>query len=265
MLPSHDVGDGSGSTLPSYEDLHNFVTGGPRVAIELRRLHWSLNGPLKTAISVMEHTYYDAAAKLEPYFNTDTQEWHPISKAPMSEPRISSVKVRIDPLHKYESDWAELHRDHSIPQSCDPSYARWGTLSGRDSPDHGRLYMLKCCGEERPPVFSEVLVKARGGFVTVHDFVSQLHSWLMDRREHILGALSSINVDPLPAETELVIVPHVSGVNAGSKREWMFAKKRQPPNLSALAPFDSFAPEVIEAKEKRIRAILKRQREGGGR
>lgn len=59
------------------------------------------------------------------------------------------------------------------------------------------MQLLRCCGLERPweRGKTELVIQATGGsgFVTIHDFISAVHPYLMARRGDILKA---INVDP---------------------------------------------------------------------
>lgn len=39
--------------------------------------------------------------------------WHPISRDPLTDPPVSSITIRIDPLNEWEQNWVDLHDDHS--------------------------------------------------------------------------------------------------------------------------------------------------------
>ena len=69
------------------------------------------------------------------------------------------------------------------------------------------MHLLKCCGIDRPRGKAAKLVvkpDASSGrnFVTIHDCVSAVHPWLMERREDILGAEGLVENDeePLPSK-----------------------------------------------------------------
>lgn len=65
-----------------------------------------------------------------------------------------------------------------------------------------------CCDEERPrgKALKLVVKPAAGGsgFVTVHDYVSAVHPWLMSMREDILKAMG-VQDQPVPLVTELMV------------------------------------------------------------
>lgn len=68
--------------------------------------------------------------------------------------------------------------------------------------------LVECCGTQRPRSKDATLqVKAVGAFLTVHDYVSQVHPWLMDMRERLLEALGWLNgrAGPWAPETKLLV------------------------------------------------------------
>lgn len=255
-MTSQSRSDGEVSTFPSYEDLHNFQTGGPRRSDDAVRICWNLQSPLETAISVMEGKYYVADAEREPYFNADTVGWHSISRSFVSEPKISSVTVSIDLLRSYADNWEEFHRGDSEPDwDNDPSRVIWGLLLGFESMG---VRLLKCCGEERPNMSSSLRVRASGEFLTIHDYVSQLHPWLMERRQDLLGALTILNGGTaVPAETELMVAffrPNTLIVQ--KKDEWVSFMKQ--PRIIPPVP----SPEALEERNRLIREFLESHRPG---
>ncbi|KAK8140024.1 hypothetical protein PG984_000090 [Apiospora sp. TS-2023a] len=74
------------------------------------------------------------------------------------------------------------------------------------------------CGEPTPwSMYNELTIHASttvqegGGYVTIRDYVSALHPWLMSMRELILMALGDENnyvdeVKPLPIDTKLMVM-----------------------------------------------------------
>ena len=68
--------------------------------------------------------------------------------------------------------------------------------------------MLECCGQKRPWAYDTQLeVTAQGEFLTVHDYVSAVHPWLMARRDTVLDALGKAYGDPgWPSETKLAVL-----------------------------------------------------------
>jgi hypothetical protein len=84
-----------------------------------------------------------------------------------------------------------------------------------DEYDYDKLQLLRCCNQDRPRGKNAKLTikpfKAwdgrDGGFVTVHDYVSALHPWLVRLRGEILGAMGTVDGldEPLGDETDLVV------------------------------------------------------------
>ncbi|KAM7190890.1 hypothetical protein V8F33_009201 [Rhypophila sp. PSN 637] len=151
-------------------------------------------------------------------------QWHSISKEPITHIPISSVIVEVEPLAEWEEHWLELHKGHSIPPGGDDprcaggdfnsSAAQYGPLPDHDDakydPDGdddwpesngpGSGHLISCCGSKRPRKTLErgrllVTVEARTGgkntgpgFLTTHDYVEQIHPWLMSMRDDIWEA-----------------------------------------------------------------------------
>jgi hypothetical protein len=72
--------------------------------------------------------------------------------------------------------------------------------------------LLKCCEINQPHRKAAKLVikpdtSSRRDFVTIHNSVSAVHPWLIERREDILGAKGLVENDkePLPSETKLMV------------------------------------------------------------
>lgn len=129
---------------------------------------------------------------LEPYFQPDTTSsstgtWHEISQLPLTEPKISSIKVSVYELNLWEEMWLEQHRGHT---GAGAEYITYGDLSDDERPypkemkedggwqsDSDTEYLVRCCDEDRPPNSENaatLVVKpsADNGFVTVHDYIS---------------------------------------------------------------------------------------------
>jgi hypothetical protein len=102
----------------------------------------------------------------------------------------------------------ENHRGHADPD-CNPADVRFGPLPDPDEYENEReVHLLVCCGMERPrKKGTNILVKATGDFLTIHDFLSVVHPYLMARRDDILAALGEQRFQdhPAPAHTTLMV------------------------------------------------------------
>ncbi len=118
----------------------------------------------------------------------------------------------------------ELHHEHSEPPDSggesgdDASMVWWAPLPDFNPEDdeegrNGEYHLLKCCGISRPRAKAVRLVvqpdpTSGRNFVSIHDYVSAVHPWLMSRRQDILSAkavVSGDGDDPLPEDAKLVV------------------------------------------------------------
>ena len=184
----------------------------PRPTLDAVRLVWSFGGSLETSLSVMATAYNTEV--LEPYFqHTDGGgSWHAISHSPLTQPPVSEIVATVDDLEIWESDWIDFHRNHSDPDASyeESGYAKYGDLPGYDpEKDEDPPHLLKCCYTERPRhKEGGVLVtpSASGqGFVTVHDYVTTMHPWLMRNRGDILDAMNRYEDMPDAEHMDLVV------------------------------------------------------------
>ena len=197
---------------PTYEALQE-VAQRDRSAVlatlspSAQRLFWTLSGPLTspTSISIMEKPHNPDS--LEPYFDQSTNTFHAVSEAPLTEPKVSSITARVYELELWEEQWMDMHRNHSEPDGGEENGEGvvWGELEDYDEDldeegegDDETLHLLMCCSEKRPRKKAvNITVKpATGGgkgFVTVHDYLSTVHLWLLGLRGDILAAMHMMN------------------------------------------------------------------------
>lgn len=131
-----------------------------------QRLYWTLQGPLNSAIFVMPNNL-DPDAPREAYFQQTLSgtSWHPIAQEPITEQPVASLTVQEVHLSDWQTEWYTMNQE-GFDEDVQPA------------------------PEDFPPEFKPLVVTASspGGFVTVHDFVSAVHPWLMDQRDQILRA-----------------------------------------------------------------------------
>ncbi|KAK4206078.1 hypothetical protein QBC37DRAFT_329393 [Rhypophila decipiens] len=191
------------------------------------RLRWTPNGPLTTAISVLADPKPEnlISGDSEPYYQPATTHspqwpWHPISKEFFTTPPISSIKVKCVDVADLEDQWVELHERDSLPPSTigscraenhDDDITAVYETNNPPSPPGGRRRRLRlarmqrtrdgpliaCCGSKRPrkrarawklTVSVEARPRAGPAYLTLHDYVEQVHPWLMGLRRDILRA-----------------------------------------------------------------------------
>jgi hypothetical protein len=232
--------------VPSYETIRK-AQQSIRLSSGALRLQWTLEGNLSSAVCVMKDKFYDPNTPTAPYGDTTNPwpKWSTVSQSPLTEPKIFSVTVNIEQLNDWEDMWLNFHCGHVEPgEPCaDSNEFRFGQLYdlSSDEDDEGADTLLKCCGGDRPrKKKASLFVKASGEFVTVHDFVSAVHPWVLGLREHILQAAGDLqNNVPLPADTKLMIdypgpdnivfYPEVEWRKEGSKRPRLGVRNCEQP------------------------------------
>lgn len=79
-----------------------------------------------------------------------------------------------------------------------------------------------------------MVVEAKGEALTVHEFMSAVHPWLMDLREEILAALE-LN-QPLPADTKLMVnYPWPAALGIDEEENWERMRKKHPQHYQLAA------------------------------
>jgi hypothetical protein len=196
---------------PTLESLRSAQVGVRHLPNQ-QRFFWPLSGSLDTVVAIMPDRHNPD--RVEPYYSNHGTR-HALAHTPLTEPKVSAITVKVDALAMWEDHWLELHRNHSDPNDsgagASDSGAEWGILPdhGEEDDEEGEVHLLRCCGEPRPrkKSISVVVRPAAGGegFVTVHDYLSVVHPWLMGLRGEILRAMSSALSASLSPATELMV------------------------------------------------------------
>jgi len=239
---------------------------------KIRGMRWTLNGPLETAIMVARGWDFDPDEVAEPYYQgleNGKPVWHPIAKTAITKPKVSSLQLCVEPLDLWDYNWMEVHEGHTdFDEIYDPANVLYGRLPDVAKAKAGGIdddrQLLICCGLKRPwERGTELLVKATGAFVTVHDFVSAVHLYLMARRDDILD---SMNLDwgrtrkPFLPETRLMVEWNGSkGLDVTDEAEWMDHHTR---HLRKPKPYSGGIPL---AHWKEMIAAAKKSAEGNAR
>lgn len=202
-----------------------------------KRLFWRLNGPLEHAITVAPSEYYEPDAVMEPYYLGPASDdvdaaprWHAVSQESLLTPPTSSITVRIDCFDDWERNWADQHRE-CWDEVHDSDRRRLGPRPGDETLD-APMVVLECCGEERPWSRDKKLdvVAGAGACVTVHDYVSAVHPWLMGMRNEILDVLGKRDDQPpWPPEAKLAVLYLGPGpLRIGYEGKWASWHQRPP-------------------------------------
>ncbi|OIW26712.1 hypothetical protein CONLIGDRAFT_683667 [Coniochaeta ligniaria NRRL 30616] len=235
------------------------IEGSPSrrdVSLAGKRLFWTLNGPLENSIQVAPDRWYEPGTVMEPYFRPaldGAPSWHPVSRESLMEPEVSSVTVRVGCIDDWELLWVDLHYDcYDADDARHPE--RWGRNPDIDDADDAnaalsRKYLQECNGQKRPRAKeTQLVVTTSGAFLTVHEYVSAVHPWLMDMRETLLDVLGKVQGNkPWPTETKLVVVDFGSGpLGIGDEKQWVSRHTRPPvrkPGASSFVALDATASE----------------------
>ncbi|KAH9216994.1 hypothetical protein DL95DRAFT_407211 [Leptodontidium sp. 2 PMI_412] len=254
---------------PSMSDLRG--DGLPvRFVDATRRLFWSLEGDFLSAISVMKTAL--TPDSLEPLFQPDPSggssgTWHEICQLALTTPKVSSVRALVYRLQQYHEEWMGWHREHPWAE-----YITYGEMSDTDRPfasemhedgsweeDSDTEWLVSCCGEERPinkNVKLEVKPAEGCQFVTILDFVSAVHSWLLSLREDILMAKRVARGYPSVFATEFMVQVDADGtIQVMDRENWIKARSGAPQN--------KYIPEAMLERMRKAREL--REREARGR
>jgi hypothetical protein len=105
-----------------------------------------------------------------------------------------------------------MHGDHADPDGGEEngpeSWVKFGELPDYDpeEDEEGPEHLLVCCGTQRPRSKAvSVVVRSSGEFVTIHDYLSTVHPWLVGLREDLLGSMTYLDEEPLTKETKIVV------------------------------------------------------------
>lgn len=177
-----------------------------------------------------DHQYHGPSS-LEPYFQQTAEGgiWHPISQLPMTEPKVSSITVRVDEFKTWEYDWLEIHRE-----DCS-SDARWGPLPDAYvnpfAEDENHKHLLFCCGAERPNMRDRYIVVTprtpSEEFVTVHDFLSTVHPWLMGFRDELVKFAKERYFGPTSTEDMMVDPSGLERLSMSDSADWIKYKSQK--------------------------------------
>ncbi|OBT74626.1 hypothetical protein VF21_06411 [Pseudogymnoascus sp. 05NY08] len=247
---SDSESDSRPETYPTYEDLRSDdVVPYPTLAAV--RLVWYFSGGSpETSLSVMA-TAYDIDV-LEPYYQPTAGggwlPWHVISKSPLTHPPVSAITVKVDALEIWESYWKDFHRNHSDPDSYNESEdLQYGDLPNYDpEKDERPPHLLVCCGSDRPrQKAGGVLVTASPsgpGFVTVHDYVTTMHPWLMRNRNDILDAMDVFENLPDLEDMDLVVdLVQPNWLMIREKSEWVVDLSMRRQNWASIHALETSA------------------------
>ncbi|KAK2612682.1 hypothetical protein QQS21_001299 [Conoideocrella luteorostrata] len=187
------------TSFPVYED-------GQWISLtdEAFRLCWTLQGPITTAVTVLDDRQDPEGSQSPCLVQTPSGLlWHPVAQAAFTLPRISSINVTVDQLDLWPSVWEDCMGD--------PEPGESGCVFTEPTDKNERRYLLKCMGSKRPPngPVLTVMASSIGGYITIRDYVSAVHPWLLSLRPSLLMAMNlSENddfQDPLPADTRLTV------------------------------------------------------------
>jgi hypothetical protein len=118
--------------------------------------------------------------------------------------------VGVLELNDWESSFDEIHEGHAEPDEdwdWGPDVC-FGPLPDYDPEEDGPQrpdVLLRCCGQDRPRKKGHLrlTVEAAGDFLTVHEYVSAVHPWLMSMVDDIREAYELMYASP--PETTLLV------------------------------------------------------------
>lgn len=180
------------SELPTYEALCS-AQQGVRLTDAALRLLWILQGPLSTSVMVMAERQNPDSPR-EAYFQQTLggTSWHAVASDALTQPQVASITVTIDVLQIWADEWEESHR-HAEPgdEGCVFGQRTQGqeaegeqTQDADEGDGEDGLVLLRCCGTNRPNMHTPRVVRPLSSFgrqhITVHNYLSAVHPWLME-------------------------------------------------------------------------------------
>ncbi|WYZ36258.1 hypothetical protein EsH8_XII_000008 [Colletotrichum jinshuiense] len=185
--------------FPSFEEQRQ-ANQPVALTTEAKRIFWKLQGPLLDHISVVQD-WRNRESPREPFAHQDSTgnitRWHPIAQAPLTEPKVGSVTVRVDVLEQWQDQWLERHERHADPGDKEDIFGEldtelYGESGEEDSEDEDEgPQLLRRCNTDRPRRPPRLVVKPSSvykGYVTVRDYISIVHPWLLGQRKDIIQA-----------------------------------------------------------------------------
>ncbi|KAJ0322264.1 hypothetical protein COL5a_008873 [Colletotrichum fioriniae] len=179
----------------------------------------------------------ESASGLEP-------SWHPVSQESLMAPPVTTITVRVEALDEREQLWAELNRYCVVDILTDPDRPRAKDV--------------------------QLEVTTVGTFLTIHEYVSAVHPWLMGMRERILDALGKLKLEaPWPPETKLAVHMFGGPIHIGAEDGWAKRHRKPSPPLAVemtLAEKEEASRKVMERMKAgsaaRIRELERLRQEG---
>jgi hypothetical protein len=164
--------------LASFDSLRSSDIG-VQTSMDILRVHWSLFGPLQSSVDVTDTL--ESGFECQPY--TTDGRFHPISTSYATEPPVSPIDVDVDVFEEWEY---ELETEHQVDDED-------GQECIEDEDDEG-WKLVRCCGMARPQVPPSLKVLATTHrFVTIHDYITQVHAWLQTLHTSVLEAMGKMS------------------------------------------------------------------------
>lgn len=203
------------SSFPSYHERRK-TSAFVQLTPEAKRIFWKLQGPLSDCVFVVQD-WRNLKSPREALVRKDAAGnmagWHPVADAPLTDPKIGSITVEIDKLEQWEEQWLERHERHADPGDKNCVFGELPEFSGlqpEDDDDDEGPHLLRCCGTDRPVGARPMVIwplDATKDYVTVHDYISALHPWLMGLRGDFARA-DNVWDDRKPADYERLVVDY---------------------------------------------------------
>ncbi|GAM91159.1 hypothetical protein ANO11243_092060 [Dothideomycetidae sp. 11243] len=157
----------------------------PRTSLEVLQIRWTPFGVLASCIEIVEDPR-DPASACRPYMTSNIAD--SISTQSITEPPVSSITVRQADIEMGGDMFLEAHIEHADDDN--PSAIWEEAPVSEEAKQRGETpseKLMQCCGIRRPrksPTLT-VLPTAKS-FVTVGDYIAQVHPWLQTLRDEII-------------------------------------------------------------------------------
>lgn len=195
-------------------------------SLDMLRIRWKPFGQLQSTIEVADDLNAGARSAVSPY-QLAADSFHEISKSPATDPPVSSITVTISDLEDWAWRWAENHED--CGEGYDDENQEWieeDSNEDVDEEDEAPRKLMRCCGQNRPQAPPPLEVHpAVQSYITVHDYITQVHAWVESLRPNIVAATKE-NAGTHPSTPRYMTLlrldtPHVRDDRQGrADRHW---------------------------------------------
>jgi hypothetical protein len=179
-------------------------------SMDMLRVRWRPFGSLQSTVEVAEDLDAGLNSSVSPYqINVGVNpSFHRISSSPATDPPVSAITVKMLDLEDWAWRWTEDHEN--CVEGYDDEDQEWMEERGdEDDEEEPPRKLMRCCNQNRPQVPQPLVVKPSAkSYITVHDYIIQVHAWIEDLQADILAATKE-NFGTRPSTSSYMTLLHL--------------------------------------------------------